>query len=455
MKTKLLIALLLLGVTLLSAQLEMLNPAQTYISVSVTGYVKNPGVYKMTPMDRLSDALEKARKPLTEQVLPVQTMEEPKVPTSRFPLESGEPEEPDYDALQGLRRVKVSRGGSDSYYDLQKFRLTGDASQNPLLRDGDVITVSAQQSTVSLTGMVYLPGEYEFVPGDKLSDILSLAQGFTPQADLGKIVIYRYRDNLVDFDNLAIDLNSTDASQVALQAFDRVVVPQDLEKRRSWKITVDGNVKAPGEYLVGESTTLYDVLLMCGGPSSRGDLSRAVYLNGSYSLRADPDFERLKSLYYSQMTVMEYQYMRNRLRQVQGRYSVDVARLWETQGKEGNVTLRDGDYLFVPELLQMVEVSGQVVNPGLVPWVRGKDYSYYIQQAGGYTNNHRVFGTRIISADSGNWVKPSRKQALEPGDVIFVSEKNERQFWTDFKDSVAVAASVLTIFVSVRAIIAK
>ena len=74
MKTKLLIALLLLGVTLLSAQLEMLNPAQNYISVSVTGYVKNPGDYKMTPMDRLSDALEKARKPLTEQVLPVQTM---------------------------------------------------------------------------------------------------------------------------------------------------------------------------------------------------------------------------------------------------------------------------------------------------------------------------------------------------------------------------------------------
>ncbi len=455
MKTKLLIALLLFGVTLLGAQLELLNTAQTYISVSVTGYVENPGVYKMLPMDRLSDALEKARKLVPEQVLPMQTIEEPKAPTSRFPLEAEEPEEPDYEALQGLRRVKVSRGGSISYYDLQKFKLTGDASQNPLLRDGDVITVYALQSTVSLTGMVYLPGEYEFLQGDKLSDILALAQGFTPQADLGKIVIYRYRDNLVDFDNLAIDLNKTDASQIALQAFDRVIVPQDLEKRRGWKITVDGNVKAPGDYLVGESTTLYDVLLMCGGPSSRGDLSKAVYLNGSYSLRTDPDFERLKILYFSQMTLMEYQYMRNRLRQVQGRYSVDVARIWETQGKEGNVTLRDGDYLYVPELLQMVEVSGQVVNPGLVPWVQGKNYNYYIKQAGGYTNNHRVFGTRVISADSGNWIKPSRRQALEPGDVVFVSEKNERQFWTDVKDTVSVAASVLTIFVSVRAIIKR
>jgi protein involved in polysaccharide export with SLBB domain len=98
----------------------------------------------------------------------------------------------------------------------------------------------------------------------------------------------------------------------------------------------------------------------------------------------------------------------------------------------------------------MVEVSGQVVNPGLIPWVEGKNYEYYIALAGGYTNNKRWNGTRIISAASGNWVKPSKKLTLDPGDTIYVSEQDTYNTWNRFKDIMLIATQVITIFLGVR-----
>jgi len=147
---------------------------------------------------------------------------------------------------------------------------------------------------------------------------------------------------------------------------------------------------------------------------------------------------------------MEYRYMLNRIRQFPGRYSVDVARVWESKGTEINPVVHDGDYLFIPQYLDMVEVSGQVVNPGLIPWVEGKNYEYYIALAGGYTNNKRWNGTRIISAASGNWVKPSKKLTLDPGDTIYVSEQDTYNTWNRFKDIMLIATQVITIFLGVR-----
>ena len=98
----------------------------------------------------------------------------------------------------------------------------------------------------------------------------------------------------------------------------------------------------------------------------------------------------------------------------------------------------------------MVEVSGQVANPGLIPWMEGQNYEYYIQQAGGYTNNKRWKGTRVISATSGNWIKPNKKLALNPGDTVFVAEKDTYDVWSRFKDIMLVATQVITIFLGVR-----
>jgi protein involved in polysaccharide export with SLBB domain len=444
MRTKLfLLAVSLLAVVALSAQINFPLTREAQISVNVTGFVARPGTYQMSNLSRISDALQTA----SREIQQISTLQ---------PVTPKQMREIERDSLltnfQALRSVRLVRNGVSISYDYLKFMRKGDLNQNPLLKDDDIIIVGSIGNSFSIAGEVYFPGEYEFIEGDRLADLLDLAQGFTLTADTRSVNIYRYRENLVDFDVLTIDLSQTAPADVPMRNHDRVLVPQSSEFRRAWKITVEGNVKAPGEYYIGEETTLYDILTLCGGPTARGDLGAAVYANIAGTLKGDPEFERLKDMAYSDMTLMEYTYMLNRMRQFPGKYSVDILRTWASQGAEANPVLRDGDYLFVPELVDMVEVTGQVVNPGLVPWVAGKTWDYYIAQAGGFTNNKRWNGTRIISADSGNWVKPGKKVPINPGDKIFVPEKSGYDTWTRFKDIMLIATQVITVFLGVRTI---
>lgn len=446
MKTKLLLAALLCLASLLGAQLNITAPAQALISVNVTGFVANPGSYQVTPINRVMDAVNLARA-LPREAIAAELL------TPQKALEAAQ--DSLYANFQGLRSVKLVRGGKTVNCDLLKFTRFGDLQENPLLKDGDVIIVPALHTSVSILGEVYLPGEYEFLEGDNLATLLALAQGFTLGADMKSVHIYRYRENLADFDILSYDLRSQDPQTIELKPYDRVIVAKDSEYRRAWKIKVEGSVKAPGEYLLTEGTTLYDVLLLCGGPTERGNLNSAIFVNQLGTREPDPEFERLKTLAMADMTVFEYHYMRTRMRQYPGKYSVDVARTWASQGAEDNPVLRDGDYLYVPEMLDMVEVSGQVVKPGLIPWSEGKTWEYYIQSAGGLTNNSRWKGIRLISASSGNWVKPSKKVPINPGDTVFVAQKTDRDLWTDLKDVLSITSQVVTIFLGVRAISAK
>ncbi|MDD4223799.1 MAG: SLBB domain-containing protein [Candidatus Cloacimonetes bacterium] len=441
MKTKLLIAALLFLTCLMAAQTIPQLTNQVLISVNVTGFVANPGTYQMSPLSRISDAIKVAGS-VTPTVTATQFLTPQQVrKAERDSL---------FENFQGLRRVRLTRGGETKTFDLLRFNRTGDLSQNPLLKDGDLLQLPSLDTSVTITGEVYFPGEYEYVPGDRLADILALAQGFTLAANRETVSIYRYRENSPEFEVLLIDLRERSAEDIVLRPHDRISITADTEHRRDWKITVEGNVKAPGEYYIDENTTLYEILVRCGGPSSRGNLRSAIYANRGSSQESDPELERLMQLEVSDLTAMEYRYMLNRIRQYPGRYSIDVSRTWESQGEEANPVLRDGDYLYVPLHMDMVEVSGQVVHPGLIPWVEGQNYEYYVQQAGGYTNNKRWLGTRIIRATSGNWVKPSKKLALDPGDTVYVSENDTYDTWTRFKDIMLIATQVITIFLGVR-----
>lgn len=441
MKTKLLIAALILWACVAGAQIIPQLSTQVLISVNVTGFVAHPGTYQLSPLSRISDAIiisgRRTDTATNSQIL------------SPYEFKQAERDSL-FENFQGLRSVKLTRGKETRTYDLLKFMRTGDSDQNPLLKDGDLIRVPSLDTSVAISGEVYFPGEYEYVQGDRLSDILALAQGFTLGADRKTLNLYRYRENSPEFELMPIDLQTRRAEDVVLQPDDRISVAASTEHRRAWKITVEGDVKAPAEYYIGENTTLYDILAQCGGPTSRGNLRSAIFANQAGSREPDPELERLMRIDVSNMTSMEYRYMLNRIRQYPGRYSVDVSRTWESQGAEENPVLRDGDYLFVPQHMDMVEVSGQVINPGLTPWVEGKNYEYYIQKAGGYTNNKLWNGTRIISATSGNWVKPSKKMTLNPGDTIYVSEKDTYDTWTRFKDIMLITSQVITIFLGIR-----
>ena len=446
MKTKLFIVLLVFWACLLSAQMPSLSSAVP-ISVSVTGFVPFPGTYSLAVTSRLSDALQASKVVLPEVSNPLLLTPSQKKAFEQDSL---------FTQSQGLRKIKLKRGSSTTEYDLLRFMLLGELEHNPLLKDGDLVWIPTMGSFVSVSGSVNLPSDIQFVPGDDLGLILQLAQGLTPDADKKQVLIYRPQTQGKDFDVIKQDISSfpsLEAVKFPLQAKDRIIVGRDSSSPLAKKIKVEGAVNIPGEFWIGENTHLWDVLQLCGGPTSKGDLKNAVLINGPYSEKLNPDLERLKLFSITQMTPLEYNYLRNAMRQIRGKYSLDLQDTWTSAGQSSNPLLQDGDYIFVPEAFEMVAVSGQVQRPGLVPWVEGKDHQYYIDACGGYANNRRMGGIRIIRDNSGNWVKPGKKVKLHPGDMVFVPEKTDRDFWADVKDVALLATQLMTILMSIRVLI--
>ena len=85
------------------------------------------------------------------------------------------------------RHIKlVSQNGEVRYLDLLKFRLTGDYSQNPYLKNGDVLIfpkLDLERNFVEINGAVNNPTKFQFVEGDKLSDAILFAQGINKAYD--------------------------------------------------------------------------------------------------------------------------------------------------------------------------------------------------------------------------------------------------------------------------------
>ncbi len=87
-------------------------------------------------------------------------------------------------ANYALRGIKLKRAnGEELILDLQKFRLNGDFSNNPYLKNDDVLVFPANdvgRNFFSVSGVVNKPGTFLFIEGDKLSDALELVDGFNP-----------------------------------------------------------------------------------------------------------------------------------------------------------------------------------------------------------------------------------------------------------------------------------
>ena len=61
-----------------------------------------------------------------------------------------------------------------------------------MLMQGDVIELQLEENYVGLYGGVKLPGRYEIVYNETLDDLISLAGGFTKNADINNVEIMQY-----------------------------------------------------------------------------------------------------------------------------------------------------------------------------------------------------------------------------------------------------------------------
>jgi protein involved in polysaccharide export with SLBB domain len=431
--------------------------------VAVSGAVNNPGTVIVTATDRVSDAIAKAGG-FVQEIAVSQLREQTTVETvSRQETISKSSKVKTAAALTSKeasrRNIKLRRRtGWVINVDLLSFMASGKKEANPYLLDGDVIFVPTREYEVGIVGIygeVKVPGEYEFVPGDRVSDVVDIAHGLTIRADSAAAHIVRFDEDART--TYPVDLHLYKALQcdpefdLPLRPDDRIYIRAIPDYHVKAQVLLEGEVVYPGEYSIKEGVTrLSDVVSQAGGFTKDASLSAAYVVRRAVEDIIDPEFERLKLINVADMTDQEREYFKIKSREKVGAMAVDFERVFLEGDEKEDVLLLDRDHVYVPAKGRTVSISGQVVRPGLIPHVPGADFQYYINEAGGYCWNARKSRVRVIKARTGEWLKPGKDVEIEVGDTLFVPEKPERDYWQLFKDVMLVSAQIAAIFLVIQ-----
>jgi protein involved in polysaccharide export with SLBB domain len=413
----------------------LVSPRTFYITV--TGYAPRDEKYKVRSIDRVSNAILLV-------FYPQDTLEAKRV----RPMLN----------VVNFRKIQLRRNGVVINVDLRKYFATGDDRYNPYLLEGDWIVLQRRDpnSFVSIYGAVNKPGLYEFVEGDKLTDIIKIAGGTLESADIERVEISRLdeqgKTKQKIYVNLKNILNGL-AEDVSLERNDRIFVPEERTLKQDYKVTVTGEVKYPGTYPISRNGTMLSQILKEARLTEYSDVQNVLVINGGadnpIAVRIDTllPLLLLKNFVFPSSDSLYFSYEVDLLKSLKFN-SIDVEKV--ISGAE-DYELQDGDLIYVPPKNNFVYVFGQVNTPGFVSYEKGKDYRYYISKAGGFTQFARKGDVKVIKRKTFTW-NDADDVEIEPGDYIFVPKKIVREpiyYWNLAKDIIltvgAVASTVATI----------
>ena len=147
------------------------------------------------------------------------------------------------------------------------------ASQNLQLKSGDEIVVNSilgiPSNVVKVHSSSGVSGDYEFVKGETVYDIMLKSNSLTQETFVEKAYLVRTRSDftkeyiVLEIANIIADVTS--ASNITLQEYDEIYVLSQRDFMDEFKIDVNGGVRSEGTFHYGEGLTLGDAIVLAGG----------------------------------------------------------------------------------------------------------------------------------------------------------------------------------------------
>lgn len=272
------------------------------------------------------------------------------------------------------------------------------------LRSGDTLTVPSileqLEEAVLLSGHVQRPGDYEWRPGMRLTDLLPGISSLRQNADMRYLLIRREHPLQGRIEVLSADLSAAwrepgsdadplleprDQVSVFDLEFGRAAVVQPLlnelqlyagAKHPFHEVGIGGRVKAPGQYPLETGMRVSDLLRAGGG------LDEAAYALGAELARYD---------------IVDGEYRETEL------IEIDLAAVLDGN-TDANVLLQAHDFVNIKEIPHWedqdeIEILGEVMFPGTYPVRRGETLSSVLERAGGLTDLAFANGSIFIRED--------------------------------------------------------
>ncbi len=393
-------------------------------------------------------------------------------------------------------RLNNKREYESIYFDVEKA-MAGDVSNNVLLKDEDKIVVHnitgyTYRQTVTVDGEVPKPGDYPFVEGMKVKDLVfaggNLAESaYLEEADISYRFVEDGKGARIEHRkvNLKKALEGDSEHNLVLQPYSRLFVKQIPRWKLMQFVTIHGEVKFPGKYLIERGERLTSLIERAGGYSDKAYLRGAVFTRIKVKEMQERNIEdisvrlerELLSAGAEQVSAatskeeieakkVEYEQKKKFIESLKklkpiGRFTIRLAHLRLLKGSEYDIELEEGDNLYIPMANNVVSVAGSTMFQGSFVYSESRSYKDYIEMSGGYTSNADKDNVFILKAD-GTAIKPKGSifwnsnrarwelaaldetaREVDPGDTIVVPDKVERVAWLrDIKDITQILANV-------------
>ena len=334
-----------------------------------------------------------------------------------------------------LHRMKADRTRRVVSVDIDGI-MSGTVADMPLENEDELFIPyrieAMSRRTVTIHGEVQFPGTYEFADDETIEDLILQAGGPTDATSTARVDVSRRIS-----DPAATTSDKTIAQSFSfpiregykvqidpgftLKPYDEVYVRKSPGYQPQRNIQVVGEVLFEGDYaLPTKNLRLSEAIKAAGGVTAE------AYVRGARVERVLNEDERFRV--ESLMKMARQQTGRGldttTVTRTDSIYYVGIHldKALEHPGSDYDIILREGDRLVVPEYNGTVKINGNVMYPNTVAYSDGKDYKWYINQAGGYGNNARRSRTYILY-QNGTVSKAKGNAKIEPGCEIIVPSK--------------------------------
>ena len=306
------------------------------------------------------------------------------------------------------------------------------------LRKNDILFVPSiydikNIGNVYISGEVVKPGTYPYADNMTLEDIVITAGGLKDAASLVRVDISRrMKDNkgthAIDTVGQNFSFGLKDGFIVdgepgfVLEPFDQVFVRRSPGYSEQKNVTVNGEVLYSGEYSLNYKNERLSSLI-----SRAGGLTAFGYARGAKLTRVanDHEIKRMQNVIEMMRRELGESLANSLMLELDSVFTVgiDLEEALKNPGGSADIVLREGDVISVPEMTSTVKINGAVMMPNTVTYQKGKKVSYYLDQAGGYSQNAKKTKKFIIYMNGEVTKVKSRSKKVEPGCEIVVPNK--------------------------------
>ncbi len=316
---------------------------------------------------------------------------------------------------------------------------------------------------IKIIGEVANPGTYVYAENTTLEDAIMLAGGLLESASTAKIDVSRRIKNpssttptdevgqLFTFsfkDGYIIDGDSG----FKLQPYDQIVVRKSPGYEEQRFVRVTGEVAFPGTYVMTKKEErLSDLIAKSGG------LTKWAYVKGARLERTIVSEEKARMESTVDILESAKDSINMEKLEIESKYfvGIDLHTALVRPGSDADLVLREGDVLTVPEYINTVKISGNVMYPNVVTYNPKMTVNDYVMMAGGY--GHRSKKSKAYVIYLNGTLAKARRHALyivEPGcEIVIPQKKDKGDNLQEFLSIATTTSSIATMMATIANII--